>query len=379
MSSESWTPLQAVADDILFFRDGKPSSLGADHYLRSLFPPYPSTIYGALRTRRLLDAGVPLDRLAAATWVALLGSLVDELGAWGGFGSLALRGPWLVRNGEVLLPAPADLALLVDRKRRAESFEEPALPRVERVFRLQRVDEDGARWSHPLALIEPHEWTGTKWRRWPTPPEPEPESAAGWFLTSSGFRSWSGGGVPEPQDFVPTEKLWVDEARVGLGIADHHRMAKEHMLYTFGYVRLRRGVAIGFEVAGTKLAVEGHIRLGGDGRTARIAAGPQLPFVSPPPLGTAKRFRLYLATPTLSAAGGYPPGFAAGSLDGSQELPYRLVAAAVPGFALAGGWDVAQGRAKPLRRVLPAGSVFFFEGRGVNDDARAAARLHATP
>jgi len=144
-------------------------------------------------------------------------------------------------------------------------------------------------------------------------------------------------------------------------------------------VRLRRGVAIGFEIAGTKLAAEGHIRLGGDGRTARIAAGPQLPFASPPPLGTAERFRVYLATPTFSAAGGYPPGFAAVSLDGSEELPCRLVAAAVPGFALAGGWDVAQGRAKPLRRVLPAGSVFFFESQEAGGAADAAARLHGTP
>jgi hypothetical protein len=41
------------------------------------------------------------------------------------------------------------------------------------------------------------------------------------------------------------------------------------------------------------------------------------------------------------------------------------------GFILAGGWDVARGRAKPLRRALPPGSVFLFEDR----EAGAAAAL----
>lgn len=376
----SWKALQALPDDILFFRDGKPSSLGADHYLRSLFPPYPSTLYGALRTRRLLDARLPLDRLDGATWSSLLGPLVDELGPWGGFGSLALRGPWLVRHGELLLAAPADLEVLVHRTPKAKKhFEEPEPPSVTRVFRLRPVEAGSASWSHPLALLEPHEWTGTAWRRWPAPPEREPESAAGWFLTASGFERWSAGRVPEPQDFVSAEELWMDEVRVGLGIDDRDRSAKEHMLYTFGYVRLRQGVAIGFEVAGTALAPEGQVRLGGDGRTAWLAAGPQLPFTQPPPLGGSKRFRLYVATPTFSAAGGYPPGFAADNLSGARELPCRLVAAALPGFALAGGWDVARGRPKPLRRALPAGSVFLFESKEAGGAASAAALLHGEP
>jgi CRISPR/Cas system CMR-associated protein Cmr3 (group 5 of RAMP superfamily) len=34
------------------------------------------------------------------------------------------------------------------------------------------------------------------------------------------------------------------------------------------------------------------------------------------------------------------------------------------GSVLAGGWDLAKGRAKPLRRAIPAGSVFVVEDLG---------------
>ena len=67
MSESTWIPFRLVPDDVLFFRDGKPSSRGDDHYLRSLFPPYPSTLYGALRTRRLLDHDIALQGLSQDT------------------------------------------------------------------------------------------------------------------------------------------------------------------------------------------------------------------------------------------------------------------------------------------------------------------------
>lgn len=36
--------------DTLFFRDSKPFSRGEDTWADTIFPPYPSTVYGALRT-----------------------------------------------------------------------------------------------------------------------------------------------------------------------------------------------------------------------------------------------------------------------------------------------------------------------------------------
>ena len=73
--SEDWKSFRLVPDDVLFFRDGKPNTRGSDHYLRSLFPPNPSTLYGALRTRRLTGSGYLRILLAASPTSGLLGTV----------------------------------------------------------------------------------------------------------------------------------------------------------------------------------------------------------------------------------------------------------------------------------------------------------------
>lgn len=360
MSGNGWKGFRLVPGDVLFFRDGKPSTIGADHYLRSLFPPFPSTLYGAVRTRRLLDEGVELDGLSEATWANQLGALTGEVGGWGGFGSIELRGPWLLRQEEPLLPAPADLGITL--KHRLQSKEER--PEIAEVVRFRPADEAGERrWSHPLALLLPFVADGKEWRPWkPSGPGAEPRTAGGgeWFLTLQGLSAWRDGGSPQPQDFVHRTELWRDEARTGVGLEAERRTSKEGLLYTFGFIRLLPGVSLGFEVRGSGLRADGLVRLGGEGRTAALEAGPALPAYAGAP--ASGRFSLCFATPALSENGGYPPGFSEerreGVLGGRR---CRLVGAALSRFTLSGGWDLARKLPKPLRRAIPAGSVFLFE------------------
>jgi CRISPR-associated protein Cmr3 len=340
-----WKAFQLVPHDVLFFRDGKPSTRGADHYLRSLFPPRPSTLYGAVRTRRLLDGGVDLTKLNKESWSERVNGLEPELGPWGGFGNLEIRGPWLVRNREPLAPAPADLGVVL------AGGEE--IPRIEKVVRFHPLTSKERRWSHPLNLLTSREAGGD-----------EPDSAAGdWFLTPAGLQAWRRGGVPEPADFIHRKTLWKDEPRTGVGLEAGRRTHAEGLLYTFGFIRLERDVALGFEARETELDAGGAVRLGGEGRTAALEAG--APFHGDG-AEAAARFSLCFLTPSLSETGGYPPGFAydkdnrevRGEL---AERPCRLVAAALPRFTFVGGWDLATGAPKPLRRAIPPGSVFLFE------------------
>ena len=380
--SDTWQSFRLVPDDVLFFRDGRPATRGDDHYLPSIFPPHPSTLYGAIRTRRLLDEGVDLSRLGphrSSAWKELPDELRAELGEWGGFGSLEVRGPWLVREGdEVLLPAPADLGVTVAPGSKPKRREEPAAPKVERVARFVLAGREGdysAGHSHPLDLLEPRVLEGDRWKDWERPDVP-PRLAREWFLTEAGFERWAAGGVPEPTDFVHAQDLWVTEPRVGVAIEDGERSAREGHLFTYGFVRLRQGVDLGFEARHTKLAPGCRVRLGGEGKTAWLTEGPRLPTTA----GSAgPRLRLAFATPTLSETGGWLPGFSEERPDGPLgQIAARLRAACLPGHLQIGGWDLAQGAAKALRRAVPAGAVYLLESTGAGAGGLQSASLHGT-
>jgi CRISPR-associated protein Cmr3 len=364
-SNGTWRGFRLIPDDVLFFRDGRPATRGDDHYLASVFPPNPSTLYGALRTRRLLDEEVDLTTLGPdkeGAWQKLPAELRRELGEWGGFGMLEIRGPWLVSGkGEVLLPAPADLGVtLAPRARPERRREEPEPPKVERVARFL-VSEPGepepAGHSHPLAPLHPFAGNGRGWTAW----EPEaipPRLAGGWYLTPAGFGRWAEGGAPEPAHFVHQSELWANERRVGVAMEDERRTGREGHLFTFGFVRLREGVALGFEARETSLGPDCRVRLGGEGRTCWLAAGPGLPATT---AGNGRALRIAFATPTLSESGGWPPGFDGGNSTGVfGGTSVRLRAASLPGYTLIGGWDLARGAPKPLRRAIPAGAVASF-------------------
>jgi CRISPR-associated protein Cmr3 len=324
-----WHGYRLVPEDVVFFRDGKPATMGEDHYLRSIFPPYPSTLYGLTRTQRLLEKGWDLSQVSQAWWNALPEDLRSEIGEWGGHGSLQLRGPWLVRgDDEILLPAPHDLLVMLTKDRA-----------VTEVFRLlPEPRPEGQKWSHDMALMTPVRDSSDD------PNQPEP--AGGWFLTMAGIQRWMEGGVPLPEHFVDPANLWGLETRTGVGLNEKLRTSKTSMLYTFGFIRLKRGVSIGFELTGGKLQPEHHARLGGEGRLALLKEGPSLTEA------LAKLTRIGEAGATAALL---TPGiFAKGSC---PEID--VSAAVVAGMVHVGGWDLANRRPKPLYRAAPAGSVYY--------------------
>jgi len=367
---EAWRGFRLLPDDVLFFRDGRPATRGDDHYLPSIFPPHPSTLYGAIRTRRLLDEGVDLGALGPdrkAAWKALPDALREELGEWGGFGCLELRGPWLVRGErEVLVPAPGDLGVELAPPGGKARTGEPRPPRVQRVGRFLQTGDEGlgaGGHSHRLGLLRPFEWKGGSWQEW-DPLALPPRLAREWYLTPGGFERWAGGGAPEPGDFVHRSELWVAEPRVGVAIEDDDRTAREGHLFTFGFVRLREHVTLGFEARHTALQAGRRVRLGGEGRTCWIEDGPPLPMSG---AAAAAALRLVTVTPLLSAAGAGLPG-----------VPAKLRAASVSGHLHLGGWDLARGGPKPLRRAVPAGAVYLVESSDATQPLDPGA-LHGTP
>ncbi|MGZ5444633.1 MAG: type III-B CRISPR module-associated Cmr3 family protein [Thermoanaerobaculia bacterium] len=363
-TDSQWTSYRLLPDDVLFFRDGKPSTIGEDHYLHSIFPLFPSTLYGAIRTARLVEEGQDLPALNGTTWSALSAELRAEIGEWGQFGTLELRGPWLIRGDEVMFPAPADLGVIAESvpADSSQRLRERASLRAVRVLRFRPDGQrSGSDWSHEYRTLRPYDRSGGSWIEWTAD---APDSSAGWFLTTRGMESWIAGAVPDPAELVHASELWLTEVRTGVGLEESTRTARKGRLYTFGFIRLHKGVGIGFELRNGALSHPARVRLGGEGKTARLERGVPLRIHSHGADTLGPQIRtVYLATPTFSREGSHAPS----SLQGS-------IAAAVRGSSLVGGWDLAARAPKALRRAIPAGSVFFVE----NGPEGGVDHLHGT-
>ena len=91
--------------DSWFFRDGTPFTAGSTSQdnVNSLFPPYPSTIVGALRVAMALDNGWDGCGRWPSSLNAVLGDGPQDLG------KLSFDGPFLIKDKKPLFRVPQHL------------------------------------------------------------------------------------------------------------------------------------------------------------------------------------------------------------------------------------------------------------------------------
>ncbi len=325
--------------DVLYLRGNRLFGGPGDHG-DALMPPWPSVFTGAVLSRALADAG----RLSEAARDKSGPRLVEEM-----FGRFSLR--WMALadeggRGRLFFPLSADLAVRKDN----------GLPLPERIAPVPGERFSGCSTSLPDGLPE-HPVLRTK----------QPGKAeGGYWLTLAGLEKHLASEGIHGDDLVATKKLWKLDPRLGIAMDPKLRTAEEGRIYTAEAVAL--GDNIGFVCAFSHekgdVPRDGLVRLGGDGRGAEIMEYPYGPPALGRPESGWKRFRMILSTPCPSTTGWFPPGV--GLLDGgyilrSGELIARLVCAAVPRYEVISGWNVAKHVPKPAVRMIPAGSVYWFE------------------
>ncbi|RDI95592.1 type III-B CRISPR module-associated protein Cmr3 [Meiothermus sp. QL-1] len=328
----------------LLFRDGRPFTAadGTETAARSLPLPLPGTVAGFVRTQ--------IGKALGRGWGQ---EVLQDLHA------LQVSGPLLAREEEVLLPAPLDGVIYKDGNGDL------------RVMRLRPfTPPEGAGCDLPEGML-PLEVTQ----------DVKPESRYH-FWRAQDMERWLLGEdlVPERIPGLPTE------TRVHVAMDPVRGKAREGQLYSVAYRPLEMGkdpetyrpatLRVRLSLPeGMGVAPVGH--LGGERRpvTVRIREDLSGAWWDCPKsiqerfrgLGPGARVRLILATPALFE-GGWRPGWIERSGSGALHLPrglskvrLRLVAAAVGRREAVSGWNLRQNRPKPVRWMVPAGSVYFFE------------------
>lgn len=317
--------------DAWFFRDGRPYNEKEANQAdaTSLFPPPARTLSGALRAALARANGWSGSGPWSLELNAAFGANAEDLAA------LQFSGPFLTKNQTAYWPLPRHLlGCSIDKKWNVQAFLHPAES-------LSHCDA-GETNLPVIALPSGVKRAGLK-----------PAETA--WISTPGLTLVLAGKLPKAGEIIPANDLWAHEPRVGLRRHEEKRTTEEGALYSPAYVRLCRGVSLGFGISGVPVGrhhVDGVLPFGGESRLAHCEAWPGSPLPTAPPLASFKpqadgllAFTVTLLTPGCFKA---PP------------LPGATVVSACVGKPVTiGGWDSLKRIPLPLEPFAPAGSVWF--------------------
>lgn len=358
--------VQIVPHDPLVFRDGRPFSAFPGAKSRGFTFPLPQTIAGAVRGR--IGQSLGFSKLSPRLKNKNPKGYKETKNLWLGLKqSVRVHGPLLISTiGEVFLPAPLDAVLM----------QTEGTQLIYRLFPTELDDLDMANLPHGLLPL-----SGNL-------PKGKPEAMPA-FWREEHFMRWLLEGeaqMPQP------EKLGIaqlpSDYRTHVALNSETQTAEEGMLYeTQGLVFVHEGEGLS-QVADLGLLLQVHFHgleeegllksgffpLGGEGRLAAWLSGgrwPKAPEGLAESMAEHQAARIVLVTPAYFDQD--PPYLPPNGTIKARGVRARVVAAAVGRPLTASGWDLANNRPKPSRRLVPAGSVYFlrFEEGLSPEDARS--------
>lgn len=324
--------------DTWFFREARGFETSGHNELSSLFPPPARTVAGAMRTLIGEQQGVDWSRFPDSEEYA---ALRQRIGDGDDLGRLELTGPYPLWDNERLYPVPLHL-LGKDGEYRFLEPGDAVRCDLGNAVRLPQIKDK------PLMGAKPFEnaWlTGEDLQR---------------VLHQQ-----------SPQKVIKATDLYAEERRLGIARDNKKRTGQDGLLYQTRHLRPRDGLAIGVETRGLPVELSpatGMVRFGGEGRPSAVQVSPNAPARLPAPKIAGRRLLLVLLTPA--------------DFDGNWQLPeikgvpLHLECAVLGKAAREGGWDLARERPRPVRSLVPAGSVYFCTlNDGINLNTAIAA-LH---
>jgi CRISPR-associated protein Cmr3 len=316
--------------DTLFFRDGRPFSMGDDSFAQGLFPPPPSVLFGALRSSHLA-LGLDNDELPV--------NLIEESS------NLEINLLAYECNQTIYFPMPLDLVISKGNATPLKMVNKP--------------DWCSIKESLPKILVSTIK----------DKIEDEP-----FFISLGQFEQYINGVKKTPvvkkrSDFITAE------SKIGIGrerdsnISDSGKLFKliSNRMATDGIMVNKTNFILC--INNLQLPDRGWLALGGERRLAFFKTVEQV--VLPCPILNNKLFKIILSTPCVFKSGWKPS-------DLLEKLKLKLQAAVVGRPTHIGGWDVKQKKPKHMLQCVPAGSVFYVEAESIEDAQKAAQVIHGT-
>lgn len=323
--------------DTVFFRDAKPFTMGDDSWGNGLFPPAPSVLYGAIRSAYLYQHPHILEE-----------GLVDT--DQDPSKSIEVIGVNLNYKTRDLFPLPLDLVQQLDRLKEEEKEDKKRGLQYAEVCLLNLGGEeegDGSQQilSKGLGQIDVLTKKDTK-----------VELLSLGLLAENVYDKYLKGRDVfnnAVRKAYTLDQLFVEEPKIGNQSARTLLTDNDRALYRVGFKRMKKDLSFNVKVrslADLSVLNKSFIRLGGEGKLAKLAVKEIELKNKPIKLDTV--FKLVLTSPTFFEKGWF-----------SQELAdvgFELITAVVGSPVAIGGFDLAKKCPKPLRKAVPAGSVYYY-------------------
>ncbi len=350
--------------DPLIARDGRPSGASQGRRMRCLDWPYPSVLAGSLRTLLGKSAGVNFKDQETIT------KLCD----------ISISGPLPHIDNTLYFPAPKDLVIYEDEDNR-------------RIMTLRPMDLKGSEGTDlqaglsPVNVIKDIKPASSIPNFWSV------DNICDWLINTSGD---SFGVVPKETDIINGFIYALEkEQRTHVKIESGYGASEEGMLFiTSGLdftlrdnnrqqhlIRLSARVDLPDDSPFTQVikTLDALHPFGGERRLLHWQTKEQNGLWDCPQRvkdalqDKPQKVRLVLATPALFRDG-WKPGWLDINLKGAPpelegKISLTLKSACVDRWRPLSGWSLEKGKEgpKPIRRMVPAGSVYFFEAEGDTD------------
>lgn len=310
------------AFDTLYFREGKPFTMGSETWGIGIFPPYPSMLYGALRS---VYFSYNADFLKYAN---------TENDPTKG---LKITGIYLTRKDDVYFPFPFDCAQEKEAKNKKDKNK----------FIILKPTKCSVVSNCPSTHISIPEGNV------------KIENTAGAWIDKISLEAYLNSNHVNIA-LTEFDSLVISEPKIGIGRNNLTRTAQDSMLYRVAMKRMiETSIVVEFE--GLNLPEQGLIKFGGEGRpvhyeTINDNMIPKLPEQM------GKVFKLYLSTPAIFEKGWLPKWIDENTLEGQYDgLRLKLITASIGRVIYIGGFNMKLKEPKPMKRAVPAGSIYYFE------------------
>lgn len=340
--------IELTSLDTLFFRDGKPFTMGVESWADTTFPPTPSVLYGSLRTAYFSqNMNIFQDRLNDNSF----NSDKDNTS------KLEITGIYYkIKDGSCCLPLPMDYMRKKGNKKNDDKTHLIPLVKLNGNNLYRDIDFE-------YALNVPDDY----------------ENVSDALIEVGDFNRYLMGKNANEIEVKELEKYKYKEPKVGISRSRITLSSEDHELYRVGMTRMK-DLSFVIDFKELELNNSGLMKLGGEGKAVSYNIQKYTEKIDQPKFtNDEKMFKLIITTPAVFKNGWLPSWIDRVNLEGiipETDIQVKLVAASCNKSIVIGGFDMVKRKPKPMRKAVAPGSVYYFRVENGGDINEIVEKLH---